>query len=309
MITEMYALMHRFGLASVFGTFSPDDTNHSISIRMCSAIYSNNIYPATAIVTGMMTLAEAIEHEMLLRDDQTIASLKIPFSQNAKCALAAMNPVTVARCYSKMQEIVFEDLLGISIHCKNSIKTLPRVDASLVDEPNPIFLAKYKAMYTGKYFSKNQPVLAQALAALAVNEEHKKKTLHTHFLAMTTLKPELLQSIAGHTFLQSHICRIIDSMFKAEVPAHLHFRYAVSQEINKFPGRRMTRDYLSVISTETIASMSNAVVMNTGIHGHIHPGACTPKKVNFEGKLLCRFGKPNVLSDSTKVSIVINYLY
>jgi hypothetical protein len=63
-----------FGLASVFGTFSPDDTNHCISIRMCSAIKFNNIYPATAYVRGFTTLAEAIEQEMLLRDDQSIVS-------------------------------------------------------------------------------------------------------------------------------------------------------------------------------------------------------------------------------------------
>jgi hypothetical protein len=49
-ITTMYAMMHTFGLCSSFLTFSPDDTNETIFLRMCFGSISNSKFPATSTI-------------------------------------------------------------------------------------------------------------------------------------------------------------------------------------------------------------------------------------------------------------------
>jgi len=46
-ITNMYALMMRYGLCSSFLTFAPDDTNEIMTLRMCYGLTTNNTFPAT----------------------------------------------------------------------------------------------------------------------------------------------------------------------------------------------------------------------------------------------------------------------
>lgn len=216
------------------------------------------------------------------------------------------NPDSAARLYKFMMKVLFELLLGLEIHSSNIKKTLPRPDDSVMIGDNPAYIKRYKDMYPPKRYTTRQPPLGQGLAALAVTEEQKKDTLHTHAIAMTTLKPEVLQTAAGHQYLQSLVFHTIDSIYKTEIPATLHIKYSALHELGQLPKERMSRKLPPLVEKKTdmhqVLKFANDVVLTTaGIHAHKKPGACVPKMKSSGGQELCRFGKSTRLVEGTQV--------
>jgi hypothetical protein len=119
----------------------------------------------------------------------------------------------------------------------------------------------------GTNYDKAQPPLGQAIAALAVVEEQKRATLHTHAAAWTTLKPDVLQCIAGHEFLTTLAFRIVRSIYNTELPATVHIRHAAVNEIGKFDKLRTAREVppANVQGKDGIIAFSHVVVCNSGM--------------------------------------------
>ena len=313
-ITFMYALMQRFGLATSFLTFAPDDTNDIIMLRMCSATKTNKEFPATSEIQIDDTTSASFKDilDNLDLDDATALQFNIPLKQSQKAHMASLNPVSTAKLYAFMQRALFKELLGIDIDSSSLKKTMPRVDSSLTEELNPDFLQKYKGMY-GKSFTTGLAALGQALAALGVTEEQRRKVLHTHVIAMTTLKAEILQTIVGHKFLEHVISRVIDSIYKCELPAEVHCKVALCSGIKALQSERMSRSIPPSIppsdnglapSDNELANLkfSIACAATTNIHAHQSPGACDPKRNEPDGSKKCRFGMCNPHCANTSVS-------
>jgi hypothetical protein len=228
--------------------------------------------------------------------------MDIPLKQNQKIIMAAMNPVACARLYIFMQRILFEELLGIKIETNDIKKTYPRIDESITSDTR--FQNEYKRKFGIEFneLMKYDPPLGQALAIILCTEETGKNTLHGHANAQTTLKPELLESLAGHKFLEVIVCRIIDSIYKTELPASVHVRLVAVHEIGGIQKARMSRETPPEVNSNADMSQINTfgthVAATVNLHGHITPGACDPK-----GKYvprLCRMGKGSKLASNTE---------
>ena len=161
-------------------------------------------------------------------------------------------------------------------------------------------------------FNTNQPPLGQGLAGLGVTEEQKKGTLHTHAAIWTTLKSELLSCIAGHKFLTQIVGRVIDSIFKTELPPTILFLDAACHELGSAPKLRTSREIPPQIFGEEdvhdplshFNAFVDRTVQSVQIHQHRHPnGACTPKSAVQGCITQCRLAKksPIVHSDHTRV--------
>jgi hypothetical protein len=140
--------------------------------------------------------------------------------------------------------------------------------------------------------------------------KNKKKTLHMHLIAFTTMKPELLQCLAGVPMWEKRILKIIDSIFKTEIPVAVHFKNAACYNIGNMTKPRYSRQvppgdtWKSSGSDMTMfrvsyEQMAQEVVACTGVHGHVYPGACASKWKNPTGGRICRFGKKTALNDGT----------
>jgi hypothetical protein len=131
-----------------------------------------------------------------------------------------------------------------------------------------------------------------------------------HLMAFSSLKPELLQALAGLKFWEEKLLRIIDSIFKTELPPVVHFRIAACYDIGNITKPRFSRQTppgdLWVNSgsddntfRKAYVQMGQEVIGCTGIHGHVFPGACDPKYKDPSGVRICRFGKKSALNDGT----------
>lgn len=182
-ITQMYALMERYGLGSNFVTFAPDDTNDVIMLRFCYATLQNDRFPAVSSLyeVGNNTFKEVLDDASDI-DPATILQLTIPLRQKAQKAFE--NPICTAGLYQFMNEVSFSLLFGMDIHTSHIRKTYPRIDASITFEDIPneeignacrAFKEKFKAMYPPGKVTSKQPPLGQGLGELAVTKEQKNK--------------------------------------------------------------------------------------------------------------------------------------
>ena len=322
-VTFLYALQQRFGLVNQFITFAPDDTNDTIMLRFCFVTKSNSEFPAQPKIGSRKdeTSGEDVDYTFLdymnevigLENPENVLKLNLPVKQNQKITMASMNSVAVARLYSEMQRILFTLLLGMEITTNTSSHlTYPRCDHSMMDDPN--YNNYFKKYYHQKQmpFNTNQPPLGQGLAGLGVTEEQKKGTLHTHAAIWTTLKSELLSCIAGHKFLTQIVGRVIDSIFKTELPPTILFLDAACHELGSTPKLRTSREIPPQIFGEEdvhdplshFNAFVDRTVQSVQIHQHRHPnGACTPKSAVQGCITQCRLAKksPIVHSDHTRV--------
>lgn len=316
-LTYLHAMCQRFGPSTSFLTFAPDDTNDIILLRMCIGSISNSQFPSKGSIqyeNNTISFKDLLDGIVTV-DEATRVELKIPLTQNQKVHMTSLDPVSVARLYIFMQKCLFHDLLGIAIGGSSTKKTFPRADTSVSgDHLSTALKSKYKDLM-GDHINITQPPLGQALDALAVTEEQKNLTLHTHAVAVTTLKPEILQLAGGHAYLQERVCRIIGSIYKAELPLAVHLKHALCHGSQRLPKPKMSRQLppTSVVVTmgqeggsttdeKAVVRFAEQCVMTTQIHSHNHPGACTPKKKkDYEGPLHCRLAKGTPLSASTSV--------
>ena len=301
-VNMMYAMMQRYGNVSNFITFAPDDTNDIIMLRMCYATVSNTMFPAVSTVnyqTGSSSFKDLLDSCDGV-DQSAVFNMQIPFKQYEKLNMAARNPVSTALHYQFMNDLVFTHLLGMTMTPggEGPLKTRPRFDKSIATQSNQFFKLRYET-FLGKGKSLVDPPLGRGLAGMAVTEEQKKLTLHTHAAVMTTLKPAVLQSLAGHAFLEKLILHIISGIYKTELPAVVHFKSMALHEAKQLPKRRFSRDVFRISSSDDESTQKrkfcefvSEMASTTNKHHHIHPGACTPKPSKFRNeadKLQCRF--------------------
>ena len=176
-------------------------------------------------------------------------------------------------------------------------------------------------MFGSDRYHARRPPLGQALAVLAVNEEQKRKTLHTHAVAWTDVPPAMLQLLAGRTYLETLVHRAINSMYKTEIPAPLHLQSTMCYEIGSADKPRMARETPPICppidtATQTIEEQQSirfehakalrrfaqTVAMTTNIHGHVTPGTCDPKnKPPPHLEMKCRLGKGSPMQDNNDV--------
>jgi hypothetical protein len=150
-------------------------------------------------------------------------SCKIPGKHNDRVFIAATHPNETTALYEYLQRVLFEYLLGIESSTKRK-KSLPRPDPSVFTngELSIEAAAHFEAMFGSDRYTLKPPPLGQAFAALMVTEEQQRTTLHGHLIAWTTALPEVLQSVAGHTYLQECVSRLLSAIIKAEIPPTLH---------------------------------------------------------------------------------------
>lgn len=317
LITLLYAMLHRFALGALFLTVSPDDSNDIMMLRLCYGLFDNNKFPSSSAIEymeGKKTFKDLLD-EHVTYDDSTVFEIKIPFTQNQKVEMASRNPIATARIFQITMEILLNELLGLETdrpYDKNNFKkTLPRVDESVTtsraaklyaDDLKQVF--KHSVKLDGEFIP-HMPPLGQGLAAVVPIEEHKKKSLHGHAVAWTTLKPEILQNVADHKLLTDKITKIINERFCTELPSSNHFNVIIRNEILKEAKPRLSRELPPPCSTqsevENAKIFGNQVASINNIHEHRHPGACTPKdKTHYYGELRCRLCQPSIMCSGCK---------
>ena len=169
-----------------------------------------------------------------------------------------LNPAALSRLYIFLQRILFECVLGLrtvsgprGASWGGYKRTLPRVDDSLLGVGDWAFLqrdSKFKSILES-YMAAIKPCfyhnvgypLGEGLAALAVNEEQKRITLHTHVVGWTTMSPEMVQSAAGHRYIEECLVKVMSSIFKTELPPHIMFKHQALHVISRLPKNRVER--------------------------------------------------------------------
>jgi hypothetical protein len=146
-----------------------------------------------------------------------------------------------------------------------------------------------------------EPPLGRGLAALAVVEENKRNTLHAHVMFWSTLKPELLQLIAGSVYFERVVCNIIDSIYRTELPPEVHLRHALLYEICQLRKPRMARETpYNLQNPEELTRFADKVGMTVGIHTHLRD-TCVHESQRLHVVQKCRMGKGTRLQDRTEV--------
>jgi hypothetical protein len=143
--------------------------------------------------------------------------------------------------------------------------------------------------------------LGQALAALLVTEEQKRKCLHGHLVAWLTMKPLILQHVAGHKCLEQRLCNIIKQIYKTEIPSTMHFVFGVDSIKGVSQPRRagLLPDIKASHAELLTFGMDQGPA--TQIHQHRSPGTCDPKKKPPNNQpMKCRMGMKVALADKTE---------
>ena len=120
--TKMHALVHRFGLPSIFLTISTDDIHSALNLRMSYPSQDNLHFPAT---TTTFNPDESDFLQFLQGGQQQLGSVKM--NKNNFGQLLASNPAAAASMFQRTMEAVHVALLGLS--AEHTTKTTIPFDA------------------------------------------------------------------------------------------------------------------------------------------------------------------------------------
>jgi hypothetical protein len=199
MISQIYALCRRFGAATAFVTFCPDDKNNPNVMRFGMRSISNSQFPAKA--DGRFF--EAMKNDTDLVDG---VDIPIPLAYRDRVKVASQNPVASARMYCSLLDAIFTTLLGKSL-CQNGGRST---------KPN---------------WERKTGLFGDVVAAYGVTENTQRGSLHAHFILWGGLPPTLLTMVAHIPILVEALCSVLESMFVTKIPRALHVARAAGDYI------------------------------------------------------------------------------
>ena len=279
MISQIYALCRRFGAATAFVTFCPDDKNNPSVLRLAVRSLNNHEFPAKA--DGRFF--EAMQNDTPLVDNVTIP---IPLAYRDRASMASRNPVACARMYNRLLDAVFRILIGKAL-CHNGGRS------------------------TKSTWEKRPGLFGDALAAYGVTENTQRGSLHAHFVVWGGLPPTLLTRVAHIPALVGAVCNVLESMFITKMPRALHVTRAAGDYIrDNLSTDQVARRRPSVLVCPPVTTsefwlhgMKNAACFQY----HQHSFTCFKTKM---GKCGCRMCYPRYIrNDSNFVQIIPSDLH
>jgi hypothetical protein len=109
---KLYAMVHRYGLPSMFLTLAPDDQRNPNVLRMCFPSKDNVSFPADP--EGFLDALRSAQDKYK----------SIPLGRSDLRRMVCGNPVAAAETFREVIEAVFEELLGLQLDHK-SRKSVP----------------------------------------------------------------------------------------------------------------------------------------------------------------------------------------
>jgi len=259
--SKLHAMVHRFGLPSIFLTIAPDDVNNPMAIRMSFPSSSNTVFPATP--DGFL--------DALQKDQDKFDT--IPISQRDLKALAADSPVACAEIFQRMLENVFKCLLNVQPEGPGQRKTVLRaLDGSAGG------------------------VFGDVTAVFSVVEAQARGSLHAHMAIWGGVPPDLLQRVGAYPALVERVSRALDSMFHAELPVETHIESVLRRE-ERQPPHHFVREMAPDPGADAAGFVKKAhnTVETCGLH-LVHTHTCA----KGDG-IKCRLSKPSGLTPCTGV--------
>jgi hypothetical protein len=191
-LSQLYAMVHRFGVPSFFVTISPDDVHHVLAVRVSIPSRDNFSFPAAA--GGLLDALRGGE-----------ASFEgVPIREIDLQRLAAGSPVAAAALSKRVMEAVVSALLGLAWDVATRV--------------------------TSPVGARLRGVLGRAVAAFFVKETQGRGALHDHGLVwVAELTPLLLQAAAGIPGLVQKLATAINSVLQADLPPTTHVRHLLGQ--------------------------------------------------------------------------------
>ena len=223
-LTKMYSMTYRFGIPSVFLTFSPDDIGSPLVLRWAMNFKGNDKFPALGGHYGnnFESFFEAIM-------DGDTQFMDIPIAdEHQSIRLKKMvtdNPVAAALVFKNIMEVVLEELLGIQPENKIR-KTVPLQ-------------------------SRRKGIFGTTTAVFSVTEVQARLTLHSHVAIWGNIPPALMQKAASNENIVSKVAQVLDSQFAAQFPPVIHVKGMLNRihrnaELYRKPSRMVATTPLSV---------------------------------------------------------------
>ena len=186
-----------------FLTLNMEEMHNPRSIRACATTVDNKHFPAIfeRDCPYGKNGTEFMEH--LRTAGETVGEGKINFSEAARAQMAMDDPVTFVEETKQMLNDVCSILLGIP----------PEDFYSAIDS---------ESRRKTRYFKCNKGVFGNCLAYVGVTEDHKKGTLHFHILIFGGISAYAMQRFASMPRICEEISKVLDSMFKTEIPSQHH---------------------------------------------------------------------------------------
>ena len=259
-MTKLYAFCQYFGMPGAYLTFAPDDVHQVLGIRLCYTSFDNTSFPADG--ASLLTA---------LKNGETFFETSLKIGEAELHALMGSNPVAAAEIFNRIQNAVYEHLLGVKPD-DYSKKTVPLGNNS-------------------------RGVFGKTVAVFSVVETQARISLHGHSAVWASLPPRIIQQYAADPTRIAAIMNCLDGMFSAQLPLHVH----VAGLARRLRGERVTRyTYTPSPNPSThptlFTARSNIIQDNVGCHQHSDTCEKSPT-----GKYMCRLARPAALNPVTSV--------
>ena len=276
-VSRAMACARRYGGAFTMVTGTPDDINNPTSLRLALKQLDNASFPACVD-------AATLERISSNRDSDVEGNVQIPKSYSDRVKAAVGNPVAVACEFRALLENVVQVLVGCPLDFQ------------------PGTNGKQVRTWHFKSSSSNSPhhkgIFGHVTAVFGCVETQDRGALHFHIIIWGGLSPDLLSEAAAFPEVCNMISTVIDSMFTAELPAHVHVRDMCLQHMKASPeGRaKVPRSAATYAAMRPVPLPSAEAewknyfwhnVLRTGIHSH----SFTCKKPPA-GRFRCRGAYP-----------------
>ena len=273
-VGKMFALVQRYGPASVFLTISPDDVNDPTSFRMTFRSVDNFSFPA--VVSG--DFFQAMRNASKFKCSSTyMIPREVDCSRKSRCVAAEANPVAAAVGFYRL----IYDIMSVLVRC-------------------PYFRCKgqdrHRDRRTKYYRDCGKGVFGYCRAFFGVVEAQGRGSLHYHVLIWGGLSASLLESTAHCPETRTEVAKAMNQMYAAELPRHLHAKDLTMREL-RLEGEEVGGDIqycpsLSVAPSPLTAHDKHredchSCVRYSGIHNHRL--ACHDGRHGEDG---CRFNAP-----------------
>ncbi|EPZ36432.1 DNA helicase PIF1, ATP-dependent domain-containing protein [Rozella allomycis CSF55] len=268
-MSQLYALVFRFGLPSVFFTFAPDDVHNPLAIRLCLPNNDNYSFPAIDKINDEISFMCELR-----KGAKEIMHINV--SEYHLQQLISRNPVATSEVFKTIVETTFAELLRHPL-TQNMKKTV-----SLNDHDG---------------------IFGKVSAAYIVIETNTRKSLHAHCAVWGGLPPAFLQKIAAYPDIVNKVSLALDSMFSASLPEDIHIEGALRRALNIPPTRfaytkptHFCNRHGDIIPEELESFKSRFFKLQDTLNCHAHSATCRKGTI---GMTQCRLARPQPLNENT----------
>ena len=187
-ISKLLAMIRRYGPASVFLTFAPNDVHDPLSIRLCVAHSTNEAFPAIPadFMEALRSKNEAFTCE--------VSGETFPMDEDALQRRAASNPASTSMFYQKVVKVVMEVLCGVP---HSTPKSQP-------------------------LGSRRKGMFGVGLADFLVTEETGRGAHHGHAALWAGATPSLCSGAAFGAETAKRLLQELERQFRTQVSLEVH---------------------------------------------------------------------------------------